>query len=41
MGEFVELEDDNRSVTSQYRYERVQAPEESILESSTIIDPYF
>jgi len=41
MGEFVmELEDDNRSVTSQYRYER-PAPEESILETSTIFDPYF
>jgi len=42
MGEFVmELEDDNRSVTSQYRYERPPVSEESILETSTIFDPYF
>lgn len=41
MGEFVmEFEDDNRSVTSQARYERPTL-EESILETSTIFDPYY
>jgi len=39
IGEFMELEDDNRSVASQ-RYERPMPPEDSIAETSSIFDPY-
>lgn len=42
MGEFVEIDDDGRSVASHYsgRHERM-APEESLLDTSGMFDPYF